>query len=84
MTVNIQLDTMFKNAQVMATLQEGDPNPHRTMYVRLIGELEAVLIDGYRNGNKKTQAYMENFLESIIKRQLREIDALQAKRCAAE
>lgn len=84
MTVNVQLDTMFKNAQTMALLVEGDPTPHRTMYVRLIGELEAVLIDGYRNGNKKTQAYMEGYLESIIKRQLREIDALQAKRCATE
>lgn len=81
MTVNVQLDTMFKNAQTMALLMEGDPNPHRTMYARLIGELEAVLLD---LAPEIEGWLLQRCLESIIKRQLREIDALQAKRCAAE
>ena len=55
MTINIDLDTAFANAQTMANLIQDDPNPYRTSYVRLIGELEAVLIGAYRIGERETK-----------------------------
>ena len=73
MTINTDLDTAFINTQVLASLIKDDPNPHRTAYVRLIGELEAVLLDAYRNGSKKTKAGIESHLESLIRRQRAEL-----------
>lgn len=73
MTINHDLDTMFVNAQQIANLIKDDPNPHRTSYVRLIGELEAALLDAYRDGSKKTKAGIESHLQSIIRRQNAEL-----------
>jgi hypothetical protein len=73
MTINIDLDTMFANGQTMANLIQDDPNPYRTAYVRLIGELEAVLIGAYRVGNDETKREIESHLGSIIRRQQAEI-----------
>ena len=73
MTINIDLDTMFTNTQKLATLIKDDPNPHRTAYVRLIGELEAVILNGYRSGSKATQRTIENHLVTIIRRQREEL-----------
>jgi hypothetical protein len=73
MTINIDLDTAFANAQTMANLIQDDPNPYRTAYVRLIGELEAVLIGAYRVGNDETRREIESHLGSVIRRQRAEI-----------
>lgn len=73
MTINIELDTAFANAQRMANLLKDDPNPFRTSYVRLIGELEAVLIGAYRVGNDETRREIESHIGSIIRRQRAEI-----------
>ena len=85
MTITTDLNTAFTNTQKLASLIQDDPNPHRTAYVRLIGELEGVLIDVYRCGNAKTKALIESHLESLIRRQntelgRREIDAQVAQR----
>jgi hypothetical protein len=69
MTITTDLDTMFANAQKMGGLLQYDPNPYRTAYVRLIGELEAALLDAYRIGDEKTREGIESHLESIIRRQ---------------
>ena len=73
MTINHTLDTAFANAQTMANLIQDDPNPYRTAYVRLIGELEAVLIGAYRVGERETKQEIESHLDSIIRRQRAEI-----------
>ena len=73
MTINIDLDTAFTNSQTMANLIQDDPNPYRTAYVRLIGELEAVLIGAYRVGNDETRREIESHLGSVIRRQRAEI-----------
>jgi hypothetical protein len=73
MTIKTDLDTAFANSQTMAGLIQDDPNPHRTAYVRLIGELEGVLIDVYRTGDEKARTGIESLLESIIRRQRAEI-----------
>ena len=71
--INIDLDTMFANSQQLANLLKDDPNPHRTAYARLIGELEAALLDAYRDANKKGKSNMEAYLASIIRRQRKEL-----------
>jgi hypothetical protein len=73
MTINHDLDTAFANAQTMANLIQDDPNPYRTAYVRLIGELEAALLAAYRSGDEKTKYVIVDQLDSIIGRQRREI-----------
>ena len=73
MTITTDLDTMFANSQEMANLIQNDPNPYRTAYVRLIGELEAVLVGAYRIGNDETKNEIESHLQSIIRRQRDEI-----------
>ena len=73
MTINLDLDTMFTNTQKLATLIKDDPNPHRTAYVRLIGELEAILIDGYRNSSPATKKVIEDHIASTIRRQRAEL-----------
>jgi hypothetical protein len=73
MTITTDLDTMFANAQTMANLIQDDPNPYRTAYVRLIGELEAALLDAYRIGDETTREGIESHLGSIIRRQRAEI-----------
>ena len=78
MTINHDLDTAFANAQKLATLLKDDPNPHRTSYVRLIGELEAVLIGAYRIGERETTQEIESHLQSIIRRQRAEIAKREA------
>lgn len=85
MTIRDDLDAMFTNTQRLVSLIQDDPNPYLTAYVRLIGELEGVLIDVYRDGNKKTKALIESHFESIIRRQWnelgrREIDAQVAQK----
>ena len=85
MTIRDDLDAMFTNTQRLASLIQDDPNPYRTAYVRLIGELEGVLIDVYRDGSKKTKTLIESHFESIIRRQWnelgrREIDARVAQK----
>lgn len=67
------LDTAFVNTQVLASLIKDDPNPYRTAYVRLIGELEAALLDAYRNGSKKTKAGIESHLQTLLRRQRAEL-----------
>jgi hypothetical protein len=73
MTITIDMDTAFANAQRMAQLIQDDPNPHRTMYVRLIGELEAVILLGHRSGGKSAQKAIESQLATLIRRQREEI-----------
>jgi hypothetical protein len=73
MTITTDLDTMFTNSQTLAGLIKDDPNPYRTAYVRLIGELEAALLDVYRTGDEKMKAGIESHLGSIIYRQRAEI-----------
>jgi hypothetical protein len=73
MTITTDLDTMFTNSQKLANLIQDDPNPHRTAYVRLVGELEAVLIGAYRVGNDETRREIESHLGSVIRRQRAEI-----------
>jgi hypothetical protein len=73
MTINLDLDTMFTNTQKLATLIKDDPNPHRTAYVRLIGELEAALLTAYRSGSKATKEVIEDHLATIIRRQRAEL-----------
>jgi len=71
--INIDLDTMFANSQQLANLLKDDPNPHRTAYVRLIGELEAALLTAYRSGSKATKEVIEDHLATIIRRQREEL-----------
>jgi len=71
--INIDLDTMFANSQLLANLLKDDPNPHRTAYVRLIGELEAALLTAYRSGSKATKEVIEDHLATIIRRQRAEL-----------
>ena len=73
MTITTDLDTMFTNSQKLAALIQDDPNPHRTAYVRLIGELEAALLDAYRNGSKKTKTGIESHLQTLLRRQRAEL-----------
>jgi hypothetical protein len=73
MTINFDLDTMFTNTQKLATLIKDDPNPHRTAYVRLIGELEAALLAAYRSGDKNTKNVIIDHLDSLIRRQRAEL-----------
>jgi hypothetical protein len=73
MTITTDLDTMFDNSQKLAALIQDDPNPHRTAYVRLIGELEAILIDGYRNSSPATQKVIDDHIASTIRRQRAEL-----------
>ncbi len=74
MTITTDLDTAFTNTQKLASLIQDDPNPHRTAYVRLIGELEAVLIGVYRDGSEKTKAGIESHLRKLIQRQRSELE----------
>ena len=73
MTITTDLNTAFTNTQKLASLIQDDPNPHRTAYVRLIGELEAVLLDAYRNGSKKTKDGIESHLQTLLRRQSTEL-----------
>lgn len=76
-TITTDLDTMFANTQHLAQLIQDDPNPYRTAYVRLIGELEAALLAAYRSGDKNTKDAIESHVESIIRRQRNELDKRQ-------
>jgi hypothetical protein len=78
MTINVDLDTAFVNSQRLAQLIQDDPNPYRTAYVRLIGELEAVLIGAYRVGDDETKREIEGHVWSIIRRQRAEIAKREA------
>jgi hypothetical protein len=73
MTITIDLNTMFTNTQKLATLIKDDPNPHRTAYVRLIGELEAVILNGYRSAGRTGQKAIADHLATIIRRQREEL-----------
>ena len=72
-TITTDLDTMFTNSQKLAALIQDDPNPHRTAYVRLVGELEAILIDGYRSASPATKKVIEDHIASTIRRQRAEL-----------
>jgi hypothetical protein len=72
-TITTDLDTMFTNSQKLAALIQDDPNPHRTAYVRLIGELEAILLNGYRNSSPATQKVIDDHIASTIRRQRDEL-----------
>jgi hypothetical protein len=73
MTITTDLDTMFDNSQKLAALIQDDPNPHRTAYVRLIGELEAILLNGYRNSSPATKKVIDDHIASTIRRQREEL-----------
>jgi hypothetical protein len=72
-TITTDLDTMFINTQVLASLIKDDPNPHRTAYVRLIGELEAILLNGYRSASPATKKVIDDHIASTIRRQRAEL-----------
>jgi hypothetical protein len=73
MTITNELNAMFDNTQKLAGLIKDDPNPYRSAYVRLIGELESVLNAAHYYGSEKTRATIESQLSLIIIRQRAEI-----------
>lgn len=73
MTITNELNAMFDNTQKLAGLIQDDPNPYRSAYVRLIGELESVLNDAHYYGSEKTRARIKSQLSLIIIRQRAEL-----------
>ena len=65
-TVTKQLDTLFAASQELAYALKDDPNPHRTAYVRLIGELEALLLNAYGQTNAKTREVIDQHLATRV------------------
>lgn len=61
-TVTKQLDTLFATTQQLASALKDDPNPHRTAYVRLIGELEGLLLNAYGRTNAETREVIDHHL----------------------
>lgn len=64
--VTKQLDTLFATAQQLASALKDDPNPHRTAYVRLIGDLEAILLNAYSRTDATTRLYIDQHLAGRV------------------
>ena len=64
--VTKQLDTLFATTQQLASVLKDDPNPHRTAYVRLIGELEACLLNAYGQTNAQTREVIDRHLATRV------------------
>lgn len=60
--VTKQLDTLFATTQQLASALKDNPNPYRTAYVRLIGELEAILLNAYGQTNAQTREVIDQHL----------------------
>lgn len=65
-TVTKQLDTLFATTQQLAAAIKDDPNPHRTAYVRLIGELEGLLLNAYGRTNAETREIIDHHLALTV------------------
>ena len=64
--VTKQLDTLFATSQQLASALKNDPNPHRTAYVRLIGELEAILLNAYAQTNSETREVIDRHIAGRV------------------
>ena len=80
MSIVEQMDRNFFLAQEMAGIMqnEGEHSPYRTAYVRLVGELEAILDEVY-NYIPDARPIIEKKLEKIAQCMTNEIIAMRRK-----
>lgn len=65
-TVTKQLDALFAASQDLGSALKNDPNPHRSAYVRLIGELEAILLKAYGEVDADTRKELDRYIAGRV------------------